>query len=462
MYRGVRYRVSCEDLGAMVYTKEGSAKLANAWWERKRAELDGDPDRVAKVKEILAGEDPHSRDIREAVAAWNERNRILRDLLDRLSEDKGQAMVESLLAQARAMTGRESVSLADAVEMAAKAVAAGDAAMEAGIARMPEIDAVPRTASPVPQDRTLKALADTWSRDRADEARTGARSAQGSNILRIAVGHFVAFVGPEKAADAITADLWQRWYVHCRGSKEWSLSYSRHLFTVARSFVKSLWESKALDELPRNLHGKRHRFEAEEKAPPSFSNEEIHRFLDAASGEHRLHLLLMLNCGMTQRDISDLRKDEIDLDAGTITRRRSKTRKRGAPLVSYPLWPETLALLREHLSADPVLALTTSSGRSWVRETMSADGKVTRKDSIANRFARLREQLGIKGAGKSLKVFRKTSATRLKSSKDYRDLRFFFLGHSARTVADRHYAAESQALLAEAVAWLGRQYGLTT
>jgi hypothetical protein len=34
-------------------------------------------------------------------------------------------------------------------------------------------------------------------------------------------------------------------------------------------------------------------------------------------------------------------------------------------------------------------------------------------------------------------------------------------GHSARTVADRNYAAESEALLAEAVEWLGRQYGIT-
>jgi hypothetical protein len=36
----------------------------------------------------------------------------------------------------------------------------------------------------------------------------------------------------------------------------------------------------------------------------------------------------------------------------------------------------------------------------------------------------------------------------------------YFLGHSAKSIADRHYAAESQALLAEAVEWLGREYGV--
>ena len=31
MHRGHRYRISCEELGAMVYTQDGSAALANAW-----------------------------------------------------------------------------------------------------------------------------------------------------------------------------------------------------------------------------------------------------------------------------------------------------------------------------------------------------------------------------------------------------------------------------------------------
>jgi hypothetical protein len=34
-----------------------------------------------------------------------------------------------------------------------------------------------------------------------------------------------------------------------------------------------------------------------------------------------------------------------------------------------------------------------------------------------------------------------------------------FLGHSPRTVADRHYVVPPQELLDEAVTWLGRQLG---
>jgi hypothetical protein len=91
---------------------------------------------------------------------------------------------------------------------------------------------------------------------------------------------------------------------------------------------------------------------------------------------------------------------------------------------------------------------------------MLASGKLKQCDSIATLFRHLRERLKLSGDRKSLKVFRKTSGTRLKSNKDYRDLRFFFLGHSARTIADRHYAAESQELLDEAVGWLRQEYGL--
>ena len=173
----------------------------------------------------------------------------------------------------------------------------------------------------------------------------------------------------------------------------------------------------------------------------------------------------MLNCGMTQKDISDLRKDQLVKDGDNFTaikRRRSKTvRKKNTPEVLYPLWPETTRLLREHLSTDPTYALMTGkSNRRWVRKDIMPNGKLSKADNIASLFRYLKRQVGMNEAGKSLKLFRKTSATRLKGNKEYRDLVPFFLGHSAKTVADRHYAAESQSLLAEAIAWLGRHYGL--
>src|SRR5690349_5508451 len=56
MRNGVRYKVTCTELKAP-RTKEGSAAAANAWWRKKLVELEGDPERVEKVRRILLGED---------------------------------------------------------------------------------------------------------------------------------------------------------------------------------------------------------------------------------------------------------------------------------------------------------------------------------------------------------------------------------------------------------------------
>jgi integrase len=40
MYRGVRYRVSCAELGVSLWTQEGSRMAANEWWRKKRIEIE--------------------------------------------------------------------------------------------------------------------------------------------------------------------------------------------------------------------------------------------------------------------------------------------------------------------------------------------------------------------------------------------------------------------------------------
>jgi hypothetical protein len=79
----------------------------------------------------------------------------------------------------------------------------------------------------------------------------------------------------------------------------------------------------------------------------------------AASDRTKLYILLMLNCGMTQQDISDLLVTEVDWAAGAITRKRSKSADhKGVPTVKYALCPETLRLLRQERAAEGARALT--------------------------------------------------------------------------------------------------------
>jgi integrase len=86
---------------------------------------------------------------------------------------------------------------------------------------------------------------------------------------------------------------------------------------------------------------------------------------------------------------------------------------------------------------------------------MDAQGKFHFRDSCKVWFQKLQEKTGIK---KGLKTFRKTSATMLKSDPRYRSLVDYFLGHAPKSIADRHYGAESQTLFNEAVSWLGEQF----
>ena len=90
-------------------------------------------------------------------------------------------------------------------------------------------------------------------------------------------------------------------------------------------------------------------------------------------------------------------------------------------------------------------------------ERIDDEGELKKIDNVASAFARLKRKTGIK---KSPKYLRKTSATLLKSNKDYRGLDVLFLGHAPATVAERHYTQAPQQLLNDALAWLGQQYGI--
>ena len=113
--------------------------------------------------------------------------------------------------------------------------------------------------------------------------------------------------------------------------------------------MRWLWTTEAIATLPRILA---------ENSPSLtitvalgkivvFTKEEITSLL-AAPDRTKLYILLMLNCGMTQKDIADLAVTEVNWEEGRIKRKRSKTGDcENVPTVNYKLWPETLRLLRQ-------------------------------------------------------------------------------------------------------------------
>src|SRR5208337_4169061 len=120
---------------------------------------------------------------------------------------------------------------------------------------------------------------------------------------------------------------------------------------------------------------------------------------------------------------------------------------------------ETFALLKQfNTGNDPVL--TTRRGGEWAFRRLRADGTLWRNDNVAPLFRRVLKACKLLGKGLSHYNLRKTSATLLESHSEYGRYVTYFLGHSPKGTAAKHYAAPSTELFDAAVTWLGRQYGL--
>ncbi len=132
----------------------------------------------------------------------------------------------------------------------------------------------------------------------------------------------------------------------------------------------------------------------------------------------RAMILLAVNCGFGQTDVANLPRKAIDLIGGWIDYPRPKT----AVMRRCPLWPETVAALREALSVRPDakaatdagLVFVTQRGARWVRTRDRGDKPATAIDAVQLEFGKLLVSLNLKRRG----------------------LGFYALRHTFRTVAD--------------------------
>ena len=225
---------------------------------------------------------------------------------------------------------------------------------------------------------------------------------------------------------------------------------------TVKSFVRWLWQAERLENLPRNLDTLR--ISADCPTITTYTPEEIQTLLRTATERTRLYGLLMLNTGMSSRDISELKPAEVDWKEGRIIRKRSKTRKqKTAPTVNYKLWPQTFDLLKKYRQKGErvILSITGQPLRRW--EEANA-GKTRNLDTVGRAWERLAVKSGIR---KSAKLLRKTSASKLAEHPTYGRFSALFLGHSPKTTAEIHYQQLPQALFDEAIDWLGKQFGIS-
>lgn len=291
------------------------------------------------------------------------------------------------------------------------------------------------------------------------QAKRGERSIGRFESLRVGLESFVRSVGGDRPiAAAKTASLSRFRDELERLVDEGTLRphTARDRLQAVKQFCRWAWAEELID-LPRIIQSRDFTIAIPEQRIETFTDAEIQRLLGAASEVTRLYLLLMLNCGMGQQDISDLFHSEVDWDAGRITRKRSKTRKNNGnnvPEVSYKLWAATFRLLTKYRSKHAELVLTNQKGGPLKVESI-VNGRAKKIDNIRSAYRRLATKLKI---GKPMKLLRKTAASKLGSHPEYSRFAQYFLGHAPGNVADRHYVVPSEEQFDVAMEWLGQQF----
>jgi integrase len=450
MIDGERISVTCETLGLSVdlWTQEGSRDAAWAF----KLKLQGE---IAKKREA---EHPHAERIKELVGRFQ----VSQDLgIDPAPIQRQIEAVQQLDADQTGYLDAEALSKVQAAKLLGIDLSGVDPiALNALFGSEQLWSDRQRRSKRVEIGKMIGDASKRFIEGKQDEARTGVRSSDGADNIRRWLTKFVVFAGELTAIDQISFEVWERWQRSCLAkSRQTQTEEAAKEYQVSKTFVRWLWKQELLTP-PRNLDD-RLKFPRWTKAIVTYSNANVKKTVRLATGQLKLHLLLMLNCGMTQKDISDLRKDQINIKAGTISRKRSKTElQANTPLVTYHLWPSTLAELKRHLSSHDTLALTTKSGQAWCRKETTESGKIRKADNVATLWKNLKDANPKATYLTTLKAFKKSSATLLRNEATYSQYYNFFLGHSERGVANVSYAALKPETFKSACHWLGKQFGI--
>ena len=145
---------------------------------------------------------------------------------------------------------------------------------------------------------------------------------------------------------------------------------------------------------------------------------EILQLLKAATPQFRAMVLLGVNCGFGNSDLSNLPLSMVNLDTGWIDYPRPKT----SISRRCPLWPETVAALQEWLpektkpqdSENTNCVFLTRAGTKWVK--VNKNGAPA--DALGQQFSKLLKRLDLYRPGLSFYALRHTFETVAGDSKD--------------------------------------------
>jgi integrase len=278
--------------------------------------------------------------------------------------------------------------------------------------------------------------------------------------VRISVDAFVEFIGPKHAlANLCEMDLEDyrasvlSLPVSDQTNKPISPWTAKSRLDIVRQLIRWGYKMALIETLPRNLDGYA-KITIPEPTVNRFSREEINILYSAASERVKIYMLLALNTGMGQTDISSLRVSEIHMSDKRIVRKRTKT----GVHCEFALWPLTVEMLKLHgnLDSEPNdRVFLSNSGHPLVREYF-IDDKFKRTDAIRSAFFRLMKKTKTPNH-RGFYSLRKTAASEIETIDPA--VTEMFLGHSEKGLK-RHYAERDWARLDGAILKLGNIFQL--
>jgi integrase len=272
-----------------------------------------------------------------------------------------------------------------------------------------------RTPRPDPGALTVKDVANAYLNDRQQAVAVGELSPRTWGDYRAIMEKLVAGLGKER----LVSDLAPQDFAALKSKLAKSNGPARMstIVQVIRCAFKHAYESEQIDRPVRfgpafkRTSKKVLRLHRAKQGPKMFTAGEVRGLLAAATVPMKAMILLGINCGFGNSDCGNLPLTALDLEGGWVNFPRPKT---GIDR-RYPLWPETVAAVRNALAVRPRpkkdedadLVFVTRCGASWSRDT--SDAPVTLE------FRKLLKALAIDGR---------------------KGLGFYTLRHVFRTVAD--------------------------
>ncbi len=314
-------------------------------------------------------------------------------------------------------------------------------------------------------DTSIRGLIDRYVSMRRGEAESGQISVDSYKEYKVKLDEFAAYCVFKRleTVDEITSTIlaeYREFQLHLAkpdSDDENAISpvTARKRLGRLKTWLEWCYENEALDTLPRNLKTLA-RIKLEKPRPKFWTAEECRCLFQAATPRTKLYILLALNCGFTQKDLSTLDHSHIDYKAGEVRRERNKTGIRQV----HCLWPLTLKLLRAEVkpaAAGPVLK--NENGGPLITETIRDNGHVSTTDCVKLAFNRLKKQVKLGEDVRGFACFRKTSANAIAERFEDDRLVDLFLAHSDGAMR-KHYTEQHYKTYFEAVQWLADYFDL--